>query len=222
VTTHVGAGGGIVLKMLKYIVSKLQCVNWSSSPCSLQGFPIPIGSGRQKQTYNNLDTHCSENARDNPSGLPCCCHTLPHMSSECRQVKCSMLMLIWLQHTHLWGSDFPRLPQQVWETVDMHTGWAGCHHSRLRRRQLCINFGGWMFEHLVSVGNKLQLFFRILQWFCLFSNLNQTPYDNLWHCKDAHPTYSCLIIIPCCGPSFSLTQFGHGVFLQPLHLSVQM
>jgi hypothetical protein len=27
VTTHVGAGGGIVLKMLKYIVSKLQCVN---------------------------------------------------------------------------------------------------------------------------------------------------------------------------------------------------
>lgn len=144
---------------------------------------------------------------------------LHHSPSECWQFSpCehSMLMLIWLQHTHLWGSDSPSVPQEVWETVGLHTSWAAC-----RQCWLCVKIGGWTFEPLVSVTNY-NFFFRILKWFCLFSNLNQNPYDDLWHCKDACPRYSCLIINPCCGPSCPLLQFRRGVFPRPVHLSLQM
>ena len=49
-----------------------------------------------------------------------------------------------------------------------------------------------MFEHLVSISNELQLFFRILKWFHLISNLSQIHIDGLWHCKDTCPTHRCL------------------------------
>ena len=84
-TNRAGACGGIVLKTLQYILIKLQHVTWSSSPRSLQVYLFPIGNSRQKQTYNNLDTHCSENACDKPSVLPCRCHALHYMPGECWQ-----------------------------------------------------------------------------------------------------------------------------------------
>jgi len=52
--------------------------------CSLQMYQFPIGNGRQKQTYNCLDTFRSENAHDKPSALSCRCHTLHHTPSEGR------------------------------------------------------------------------------------------------------------------------------------------
>jgi hypothetical protein len=70
VINHAGNGGGIVLKTLQYILLKLH-VNWSSLPCSLQVYLFPIGDSQQKQTYNNLGTHCSESACDKRSVLPC-------------------------------------------------------------------------------------------------------------------------------------------------------
>jgi len=63
---------------------------------------------------------------------------------------------------------------------------------------------------------KIQLFFIILQWFCLISNLSQTHFDGPWHCKDAWPTYSCLTINFCFGLSYHLMKFGHGVFCTPV------
>jgi len=38
------------------------------------------------------------------------------------------------------------------------------------------------------------LFFRILQWFCLISNVSQTQFDGLESCKDASQTCSSLTI----------------------------
>jgi len=51
-----------------------------------------------------------------------------------------------------------------------------------------------MLEHLASIGNKLQLFFRIFQLFCLISILSQTHLDGLWHYKVAGLTNSCLTV----------------------------
>ena len=55
--------------------------------CSLKMYQIPVGDGRQKRTYDNLDTHCAENAREKSSALPCLCHTLNRKPSECRLVR---------------------------------------------------------------------------------------------------------------------------------------
>ena len=46
---------------------------------------------------------------------------------------------------------------------------APCQSALCQHRRwcwLCIQVGACTFEHLVSISNKLQLFFRILQWFC--------------------------------------------------------
>jgi hypothetical protein len=51
------------------------------------------------------------------------------------------------------------------------------------------------------------------QWFCLISILSQANFDGPWQCKDACPTCSCWTYL-CCGPSYHITKFGHGVFLQ--------
>jgi hypothetical protein len=55
-------------------------------------------------------------------------------------------------------------------------------------------------------------FFRILQWFCLISNLSQTQFDSPYHRKDASPAYSALTINLCFGPRYHLMKFGHWVF----------
>jgi hypothetical protein len=47
----------------------------------------------------------------------------------------------------------------------------------LRRYCLCIEVGGRTFEHLLEIGKKYIFFFRILQYFCLISNLSQPQFD---------------------------------------------
>ena len=49
-------------------------------------YECPIDDDRQKQTYDNLETQCSENARDKSSTIPLGRHTLHHAPSECRRV----------------------------------------------------------------------------------------------------------------------------------------
>ena len=51
------------------------------------------------------------------------------------------------------------------------------------------------------------VFFRILTWGFLISNLGQTHSDIPWHCKDTSPTYSFLTINLCSGPSYLITKF---------------
>jgi hypothetical protein len=65
----------------KLIVLALCCA------CSLQMYLFPICDGRQEQTYNNLDTLCSEKACDKSSLLPCRCNMLHHMPSGCQRVR---------------------------------------------------------------------------------------------------------------------------------------
>lgn len=50
-----------------------------------------------------------------------------------------------------------------------------------------------MFEHLVSITNKLQLFLRILKWFYQISNLSQAHADGPWYCKDVRLTHIQLL-----------------------------
>jgi len=50
--------------------------------CSLQMFQFLKGDRRQKHTYDNLDTLCSENTQDKSSVLSCHCHTLQHTPSD--------------------------------------------------------------------------------------------------------------------------------------------
>jgi hypothetical protein len=64
-------------------------------------------------------------------------------------------------------------------------------------------------------------FFRILQWFCLMSNLSQTQFDSPQCCKDTSLTYSCLTNYLCFGRLYHLTKFGHEVFLHPVDLALQ-
>jgi hypothetical protein len=59
----------------------------------------------------------------------------------------------------------------------------------------------WLYAWTSAVNwYKIQLFFRIIQWFWLISNLIQTHFDGPWHCKDALLTCSCLKINLCFGP----------------------
>jgi len=64
------------------------------------------------------------------------------------------------------------------------------------------------FKNVVSFDNKLQLFFRILQWCCLISNHNQTMTLQR-HMSDiqllGNKSLLCSIL--------SSHKFGHGVFL---------
>jgi hypothetical protein len=63
---------------------------------------------------------------------------------------------------------------------------------------------------------KIQLFFRVLQWFCLTSNLSQTHFRGPQHCEDTRPIYSYLTNI-CFGPSHHLKKFRHSIFLHPAY-----
>ena len=67
---------------------------------------------------------------------------------------------------------------------------------------------------------EIQLFFRVLQWFCFMFNLSQTQFDGLQHCKDTSPTYSSLTIYLCFGPPYHPIKFGHEVFLHPVYLEL--
>ena len=81
----------------------------------------------------------------------------------------------------------------------------------LCQRLMCIKVSGHTFEHLVTIGNKSQHYFRILQWFRFISNLSQTHFDDPWPCKDACPTNCCLTLNFGFGPSYLLMKIGNGV-----------
>jgi hypothetical protein len=66
---------------------------------------------------------------------------------------------------------------------------------------------------------KIQLFYRIFNWFCLISNLSQTCFDGPRHYEEASPTHSCLTVNLYFGPSFRLTKFGHGVFPHSVYVA---
>jgi len=61
-------------------------------------------------------------------------------------------------------------------------------------------------------------FFQNTSVICLISKFSQTRCDGLWHYKNAGPTYSCLTINLCFGPSYHLMKFGHGVFPHSVYL----
>jgi len=73
--------------------------------------------------------------------LPCRCH-MPHCTpSECWQVRPRWSTSCWCQFKYSMHAceglsscfkrnDSPSVPQEVSETVHMHTSWVGCHHSR--------------------------------------------------------------------------------------------
>jgi len=102
------------------------------------------------------------------------------------------------------------LPSLGWQpsTVQDHTWCDTCHSAKvsehtaeriskqpgifertcqslLCQRLMLIEVSGHTFEHLVTIGNKSQHYFRILQWFRFISNLSQTHSDDPWPCKDA-------------------------------------
>ena len=52
------------------------------------------------------------------------------------------------------------------------------------------------------------MFFRILTWGCLISNLSQTHSDSTCRCKDTSPTYSLLTINLCSGPPITSRSLG--------------
>jgi len=95
-------------------------------------YQFSLGNGRQKQTYYNLDTLSSGNARDKSSALPCHCHTLHHMPHECGKVQPRWSAPCWCQFdysTHTCEvlslsfetNDSPSVPQEVSKRVDMCT-----------------------------------------------------------------------------------------------------
>ena len=93
-------------------------------------------------------------------------------------------------------------------------------HSLLCQCLMCIEVSGHMFEHLVTDGNKLQHYFRILQWFCFISNLRQTHFDDRWPCKDACLTNCCLTENLGFGPSWLLTKIGNEVLPHSAQLAL--
>jgi hypothetical protein len=84
-------------------------------------------------------------------------------------------------------------------------------HSLLCQCLMWIEVSGHTFEHLVTDGNKLQHYFRILQWFCFISNVRQTHFDDRWPCKDACLTNRCLTENLGFGPSWLLMKIGNEV-----------
>ena len=71
VTNRAGSCGGILLKMLQNVIIKLRRANWSLRP--------------EKCLFTaNV---CLEDARDKFCLLPCPCHTLHLMPSECGRVQ---------------------------------------------------------------------------------------------------------------------------------------
>ena len=117
--------------------------------CSLQMYQFPIGDGRQKWTYNNLDTLYLENAHDKSSAFFCHCH-LPHCTpSESRRVLPRWNTLCLCQFDYSTHScevlslsfkinDFPSLPQEVWERVDLCTP-----HTSVSATLLSAVYQGW-------------------------------------------------------------------------------
>ena len=55
--------------------------------------------------------------------------------------------------------------------------WAHTSVSTASLSATYVVVGGRMFEHLLQIGTKYNFFFKILKWFCLISNLNQTQFD---------------------------------------------
>jgi len=89
-----------------------------------------------------------------------------------------------------------------------------------RQRRMCIEVGARVSEHLVLIGNKLQLlFFGIFRWFCLMFNCRQTHFVDLWHCKDASPSCICLTISLCFCLFYHRAKFGNGVFPHPVYFA---
>ena len=156
------------------------------SACSLQMYQFPVGNGWKKRTYNNLDTHCSENAHDKSSMLPFCYHMLHHMRSECRRVRPRWCVPCWCRFdysTHTCEAlclsfetnDSFSVPQEVWERADMRT--AHTHQSVLSSSP--VYQGQWPYVWTSALNwYKLWLFLRILQWFCQISNLSWTKFEN--------------------------------------------
>jgi hypothetical protein len=91
---------------------------------------------------------------------------------------------------------------------------AGC------RKTPCFNLwgdmGGSKQRFIAKNWYEIQLFFRILHWFCLISKLSHTQFDGPWRGNDASPTYNSLTINLYFGPPCHLMKFGHGVFLHPV------
>ena len=85
---------------------------------------------------------------------------------------------------------------------------------------VCIEVSGHTFEHLVTIGNKMQRYLRILQWFCIISNLRQSHFDDPWPCKDACPTNCCLTINLGFGPCYLLMKTGNGVLPHTVQLTL--
>jgi hypothetical protein len=169
---------------------------------SLQMYQFPIGDGEQKWMCDILDTLYLENANDKSSPVPCHCNTLHCTPSECRRVwiRWSAPCWCWFDYsTHscevlsssIETNDFPNFPQEVWERVDVCTT-----HTSVSAALLSAVYWGWWLYIWTSALKwyKIQLFFIILQWFCLIFNLSGTQFDGLYHQKDLSPTYSSLTL----------------------------
>ena len=157
------------------------------------------------------------------------------------------------------------LPSLGWQpsTVQDHTWCDTCHSAKvsehtaeriskqpgifkrtcqslLCQRLMLIEVSGHTFEHLVTIGNKSQHYFRILQWFRFISNLSQTHSDDPWPCKDACwpckdacqpckdacrpfkdacPANCCLTVNLGFGPSYLLKKIGNGVLPRTVQLT---
>jgi hypothetical protein len=92
--------------------------------------------------------------------------------------------------------------------------------SMMRRRLMCVEEGARTFEHIVPTGNKLRLFFGILQWFFLISKLNRTHFNGPWHRKNTGPTYSYLIVKLFFWSLLSLHKVWAWSFLHPVYLKL--
>jgi len=115
----------------------------------------------------------------------------------------------WFTHRHL---ILKRIAEAAEIISQQHGIFEHTSQPLLSRHQLRTEVDGHTSEYLVSIGNKLQLFFRILQWFCLISNLSQIHSNDPWHFRNACQDISCLTINLCFGPFNLLTKFGLEVF----------
>jgi hypothetical protein len=102
-----------------------------------------------------------------------------------------------------------RGPQEVWERVDMHTA-----HTTISAALFSAMYQGqWLYIWTSALNwYEIQLFFRILQWFYLISNLSQTQFDSPYCRKDASPTNSSLTMYLCVGPPITTRSLGMEFF----------
>ena len=76
-------------------------------------------------------------------------HVDVNLSTVCTLVR------VWV---HPSKTDSPSVPQEVWETVHMHTGWVGCHHARCFTKSVLVS----------GASRKLhtwKLYLHIASWF---------------------------------------------------------